>query len=307
MIQYGAQGLDPNLTSSLLLPVVLRCTRARPTTLFSNPLGLPSVQLFLTLILPSGAKSYSAFVHWQPTLKNCGILPISYHVPIYWSRSTESTVTRGSSISLLQEVLPANNNAAANAYNNFLILLDLTMKTSIRDESFQKSILLEKNIHFVLAIAKFELMLQEILQKAEEIIHRQMTEKFGLTQEESERSTMAFRDELNEFIQNSPLLKGNLLENAFSNLQQIKDSASFEEFKTKLAAALEEKAGLSPDMAASVRDFSISTFYQTFKEELTDEQGQIDLGKVVNKLNLGNLETTARELLGTFSQRFGGK
>jgi flagellar basal body-associated protein FliL len=150
-------------------------------------------------------------------------------------------------------------------------------------------------------------MLQEILQKAEEIIHRQMTEKFGLTQEESERSTKAFRDELTEFIQNSPLLKGNLLENAFGNLQQIKDSKSFEEFKVNLATALEEKAGLSPEMAAAVRDFSISTFYQTFKEELTDEQGQIDLGKVVHKLNLGNLETTARELLGSFSQRFGGK
>jgi hypothetical protein len=150
-------------------------------------------------------------------------------------------------------------------------------------------------------------MVHEILQKVETIIHARMIHKFGLTQEESERSTKAFKEEVTAFVQHQTALGGNLLENALGNLQQIGDTASFNEFKEKVAAALEEKAGLSPDMAAKVRDFSITTLFQTFGEELTDEHGRVNIGKLLDRLNLGQFETTARDFLESFSQRLSGK
>jgi hypothetical protein len=71
--------------------------------------------------------------------------------------------------------------------------------------------------------------------------------------------------------------------------------------------ALQDKAGLSPEKAAAVRDFSISEFFKTLSSELTDENGNVDFQKILSKFNMQDLEQTAKDLLGNFGGLFGKK
>lgn len=146
-------------------------------------------------------------------------------------------------------------------------------------------------------------MFQEILSKAEEVIYKQMTEKFGLTAEESEKSAIAFRDELNRFISSGADLGQSYIQAVFKNVENLNSSEKLMEFKERLTTALEEKAGLSPEMAARVRDFSVSTYYQTLKEEFTDSTGKIDIQKVLSILPT-DIESRARDVVNTVYERF---
>lgn len=143
-------------------------------------------------------------------------------------------------------------------------------------------------------------MIQEILQKVEAAIHSQMEEKFGLTQEQSEKSVNAFRDELGKYMGN-----GFSLETIMENIQSLKDSEKMNVLRQNLADALEQKAGLSPEMAAKVRDLSMTELYQTVLSEITDENGHINVQKILSKINLGDFENTAKGLFDTINQRFG--
>lgn len=146
-------------------------------------------------------------------------------------------------------------------------------------------------------------MLQEIIQQVEAAIHRQMTEKFGLSSEESARSADVFREVLNKYFHFDMLNDPNLIQNTFDQLNKLQDQSFIHEFRNQLAAALEEKAGLSPDIAAKVRDFSVSALYQTILKDVTDVGGQLDIQKIIGRLNLEDFENTARELFNAIGQR----
>ena len=147
-------------------------------------------------------------------------------------------------------------------------------------------------------------MIQEIIQKAEAIIHKQMMDKFGLSSEESERTADAFREVLHNFFRFDLLNDPNLLQSTLEQVKSLQDKEGIARLRTNLVEALEKKVGLSPELAASVRDFSMTAFFETIRQEITDQNGQIDIQKVLSKINLNDLENSARDLFNTIGQRF---
>lgn len=150
-------------------------------------------------------------------------------------------------------------------------------------------------------------MLQEIIQQVEAAIQRHMTEKFGLSVEETNRSTDTFKDVLKDYFKFDLLNDPHLIQNTLEQLEQLQDPAFINHFRHQLATALEEKAGLSPEMAAKVRDFSVAELYQSILEEASKAARELDVQKILDNIQLDKLEHAAKEFFNSIGQRIAHK
>ena len=147
-------------------------------------------------------------------------------------------------------------------------------------------------------------MFQELLQKIESSIHQQMEEKFGLSAEQTAQSASVVKESLREFFAQN--LNGNpqLMQGLMSNIQNLEQNETFNQLRVSIAEALEKKVGLSPEMAAKVRDLSFLEALETIKREFTNEQGQLDLQKVLSKVSLNDITSSTKDLLGALGGMF---
>lgn len=148
-------------------------------------------------------------------------------------------------------------------------------------------------------------MVQDIIDKVEAAINQQVKDKFGLTDEQTQKTSHAFREEIQEFFSNGGLKNPQLIQSALKNVSSLEDNEVVVKLKENLVKALQDKAGLSPEKATAVRDFSIAEFFKTLSAALTDENGNVDIQKLLSKFNLQDLEKTAKDLLGNFGGFFG--
>ena len=147
-------------------------------------------------------------------------------------------------------------------------------------------------------------MFQELLQKIESSIHQQMEEKFGLSAEQTAQSASVVKESLREFFAQN--LNGNpqLMQGLMSNIQNLEQNETFNQLRVSIAEALEKKVGLSPEMAAKVRDLSFLEALETIRREFTNEQGQLDLQKVLSKVSLNDITSSTKDLLGALGGMF---
>lgn len=148
-------------------------------------------------------------------------------------------------------------------------------------------------------------MVQDIIDKVESAINQQVKDKFGLTDEQTEKTSHAFREEIQDFFSNGGLKNPQLIQSALKNVSSIEDNEVVVKMKQNLVNTLQDKVGLSPEIATAVRDFSIAEFFKTLSEEMTDENGNVDMQKVLSKFNLQDIEQTAKGLLGNLGGLFG--
>lgn len=147
-------------------------------------------------------------------------------------------------------------------------------------------------------------MFQDILKTVEASIQKQMEEKFGLSAEQTAKSASAVREAVQKFLSQDILNNPQLAQGLLGNIQNLEQSETFVQLKTTIANALEQKAGLSPDMAAKVRDLSLTEFFSAIQQELTNENGQLDIQKVLSKVKITDLESSAKDLLGSLGGFF---
>ena len=147
-------------------------------------------------------------------------------------------------------------------------------------------------------------MFHELLQKIESSIHQQMEEKFGLSAEQTAQSASVVKESLREFFAQN--LKGNpqMIQGLMSNIQNLEQNETFNQLRISIAEALEKKVGLSQEMAAKVRDMSFVQALETIKQEFTNEQGQIDLQKIMSKISMTDISTSTKDILGAISGLF---
>ncbi|HUH73868.1 MAG TPA: hypothetical protein VLZ75_05615 [Chitinophagales bacterium] len=150
-------------------------------------------------------------------------------------------------------------------------------------------------------------MLQNIIDKVEAAINQQVKDKFGLTDEQTQKTSHAFREEIQNFFSNGGMKNPQFIQSAMKNVSSLEDNEVVVKLKQNLVNALQDKVGLSPEKAAAVRDFSITEFFKTFSEELTDENGNVNIQKILSKFNMSDFEQTAKDLLGNFGGLFGKK
>ena len=82
-----------------------------------------------------------------------------------------------------------------------------------------------------------------------------------------------------------------------NGLNDIKTNPNLQNLRENLLNDLVNKVGLAEDTAQKVRDFSLTEVFDRFKTEFTDENGKPDFGKIMSKVNLGDLQGKAQEMI----------
>lgn len=141
-------------------------------------------------------------------------------------------------------------------------------------------------------------MVQEIISKIENAVNQQVKEKFGLTDDQSEKTLGVFKEAIQNLFSNGGLKNPQILQSALQNVSSLEDNEVVVKIKENLVKGLQEKVGLSPEIANAIKDFSVKELFKTISSELTDEKGNINFEKVLSKLNIQDLEQTAKGLLG---------
>ncbi|MCO5233461.1 MAG: hypothetical protein LC105_06405 [Chitinophagales bacterium] len=143
-------------------------------------------------------------------------------------------------------------------------------------------------------------MVKEIIDKIESAVNQQVKEKFGLTDDQSEKTSGVFKEAIQNFLSSGGLKNPQLLQSALQNVSSLEDNEVVIKIKENIAKGLQEKVGLSPEIANAIKDFSIKELINTISLEFTDEKGNFDFEKILSKLNIQDLEQTAKDLLGNF-------
>ena len=142
-------------------------------------------------------------------------------------------------------------------------------------------------------------MLQDIYNDIQAKIQQQIQEKFGLSADQTTQSTNVLLENFKKFF-SEDLMAGGMtgLRDLMSNgLNDIKTNPNLQNLRENLLNDLVNKVGLAEDTAQKVRDFSLTEVFDRFKTEFTDENGKPDFGKSMSKVNLGDLQGKAQEMI----------
>jgi hypothetical protein len=142
-------------------------------------------------------------------------------------------------------------------------------------------------------------MLQDIYNDIQAKIQQQIQEKFGLSADQTTQSTNVLLENFKKFF-SEDLMAGGMtgLRDLMSNgLNDIKTNPNLQNLRENLLNDLVNKVGLAEDTAQKVRDFSLTEVFDRFRTEFTDENGKPDFGKIMSKVNLGDIQGKAQEMI----------
>lgn len=142
-------------------------------------------------------------------------------------------------------------------------------------------------------------MLQDIYNDIQAKIQQQIQEKFGLSADQTTQSTNVLLENFKKFF-SEDLMAGGMsgLRDLMNNgLNDIKTNPTLQNLRENLLNDLVNKVGLAEDTAQNVRDFSLTEVFERFKTEFMDESGKPDFAKIMSKLNLGDFQGKAQEMM----------
>ncbi len=136
-------------------------------------------------------------------------------------------------------------------------------------------------------------MFEEILSKVEQTIQSQLQERFGIDAEQSKNSFNVVKENLNNIFS-----KGLNPQDLMSNLSNLENSETIQNLKQTVLGQLQDKVGLSADLAQKVNDFSLAEIMKSFSAEIMGEDGKPDIQKILSKFNFQDLQKAAGGILG---------
>ena len=143
-------------------------------------------------------------------------------------------------------------------------------------------------------------MLQDIYNDIQAKIQQQIQEKFGLSADQTTQSTNVLLENFKKFF-SEDLMAGGMtgLRDLMSNgLNDIKTNPNLQNLRENLLNDLVNKVGLAEDTAQKVRDFSLTEVFEFSRPaEATGRNGKPDFGKIMSKVNLGDLQGKAQEMI----------
>ena len=153
-------------------------------------------------------------------------------------------------------------------------------------------------------------MFQEILNSLQDKIQVQIQEKFGLNSDQTSQSTSVLLENFKKFF-SEDILSGNFsdLKSVMENgIQGIKENPALQNFQKNILEDLKNKVGLSEDIADKVKDFQVNELFSSIQSEFLGADGKPDLNKILEKVNITELQEKAKDLLGGIDLgRFFGK
>lgn len=152
-------------------------------------------------------------------------------------------------------------------------------------------------------------MIEELFKNIESTIQQQVQDKFGLNSDQTTQSVNVLFDNFRNFFKDD-VLKGNIsnITGLLSNgIQGIKDNPKINNLKDNLFNDLQSKVGLPEDIASKLKDFQVNSLFDNIQKEFTDEQGNFDFQKIMQKIDMNDLQEKAKDIFGNLGNLFGGK
>ena len=147
-------------------------------------------------------------------------------------------------------------------------------------------------------------MLQEILSQIEGTINNQVKNKFGLTDDQVKKTSNVFSDTIHNFWSDGKFKDPKLLQSAFQNFSSLDKIPAIDKFKEALEKGFTEKAGLSPNIADSLKNMLTTEFFTNLSKQFTDAGGSVDIKKIIGNLDLKDVEKTAKDFIGNIGGLF---
>lgn len=145
-------------------------------------------------------------------------------------------------------------------------------------------------------------MFEDFFSNIESSIRKKMAERFGLSENETQQSTNIVIEQL-RLMALDTLKKGNFQELAASISSNIESNPLFQKLNATIVPDLINKVGLSQEMAQNIKDFSLKELIMALKLEFADENGKVDISKIISKLNTNGMNG-AQNLMNTFNKIF---
>lgn len=142
-------------------------------------------------------------------------------------------------------------------------------------------------------------MLQDIYNSIQDKIQQQIQERFGLSEEQTSQSSTVLMENFKKFFSEDLMAGGmsGLRELMSNGLNDIKTNPTLQNLRDNVLNDLVNKVGLSEDTAQKVRDLSLTEVFEGFRTEFTDENGKPDISKILSKVNLGDFQDKAQEVM----------
>jgi hypothetical protein len=145
-------------------------------------------------------------------------------------------------------------------------------------------------------------MFEDFFKNVESSIRNKMAERFGLSENETQQSTNIIIEQL-RLLALDTLRKGNFQELAASISSNMDSNPLFQKLNATIVPDLISKVGLSQEMAQNIKEFSLKELINAMKIEFTDENGKVDISKIISKLNINGMNG-AQNLMNTFNKIF---
>lgn len=147
-------------------------------------------------------------------------------------------------------------------------------------------------------------MFDDLTNTIRENIRRDMREKFGLTEAESEKSSKILQDRLKTLFSEEQMKAGfeqlkNYIQDLGAEGGHLKDN-----FNRETINELIDKVGLSEETATRIKDFSFEKYTGQLRTALADLESRFDGQKIQDYLKKVNLEDSARDAMDNLNKLF---
>lgn len=150
-------------------------------------------------------------------------------------------------------------------------------------------------------------MWEDIIRRVQEAVEADVVGRFGLSEEQAKETGNIVTDNLSKLFSEDLLQKDFDIQSLVKDFNDPEKNPILQRFNTRLLPDLIEKAGLPPDVAEKIKDFSGQELLNKLKEAFLDENGKPDFRKIMQHMDMKQMQELAATMFGRFGSMFGSK
>jgi len=161
--------------------------------------------------------------------------------------------------------------------------------------------------HFFYFYTKLNIMFnwEDIIKKIQATIQNDITERFGLSEEQAIQSENIIVDHLRKLFSEDLLAKDFDLQALVKNFNDPEKNPLLQKLSGGLIKDLIEKAQLPKDIAEKINEFSGNELLAKIKDSFLGPDGKPDISKIMKNVDMQQMQQIAKGLMGKLGGLFG--
>jgi hypothetical protein len=147
-------------------------------------------------------------------------------------------------------------------------------------------------------------MWEEIIQKVKAAVEADVVNRFGLNDEQASQTGNIVTDNLRKLFSEDLLQKDFDLQGLVSHFNDPEKNPLLRKLNSGLLEDLVQKANLPPDIAEKVKEFSGQQLLEKVKENFLGPDGKPDLQKIMQQVDMKQMQQIARAMMGKLGGMF---